>query len=417
LFVSIINPGSIMAASEVKVGHVLPLSGMLAVIGAQIKTGAEIAAEEINAEGGIKSMGGAKIKIVFGDSKSTPDGGVAETERLITREKVSIIMGAYQSSVTFAASELAQRYKTPWVLNLAVKDEITERGFKYVFRDFNKSSMDIIEIVKALDLFAKETGKKPDSFALLYEGTDWGRSVGQFTKKYFPPAGYKLVLDESYPSDSSDFTAQILKIKAAKPDMLVIAQYTPQHIMFSKQAFEQKLYIPYGIWSLGSGSEDPAFYKAVPPEVVEYMFVQDDWDIRAPKKPWYSELNAKVEKKLGYEINAHVIVGYGIMYLVKDAIERAASADREKIRDAMAATDITAETCKNSERKSGGVTYCPALTRGISKIKFNESGENTFSHGMITQIQKGEFKVPLSPREVRPPGAKPIWPIPPYTQR
>jgi len=411
-----LGPAMARAADDVTVGEVLPLSGPAATQGMQIRTGAEIAAEEINAAGGIQSMGGAKIRLVFGDSKSTPDGGAAETERLITREKVSLLLGAYQSGVTFPSTEVAQRYKCPWIVNMAVKDEITERGFKYVFRACNKASYDLKEMQSAVKQFSEETGKKPKTFALLYEGTDWGRSSAQFAKKFFPEIACRLVLEESYVAGIADFTPQILKIKAAKPDLLIVASYTPDHILFNKQQMEQKLYLPYGIWSVGAGAEDPSFYKAVPQKAVEYMFVQDDWDVTAPKKPWYPELNGKVKARLGYGINAYVATGYDSMHLVKDALERAASKDRDKIRDAIAATDITAKGCKRIERKSGGKVYCPALIRGISRIKFDEQGQNTFSHGMITQNQKGE-KIPMYPVSARPSGAKVIWPIPSWEER
>jgi len=411
-----ISPGRSVAIDSIKVGEVLPLSGPAAPQGTQIRTGAEIAVEEINADGGVKSMGGAKIKLVLGDSKSTPDGGAAETERLCTVEKVSLILGAYQSGVTFPSTEVAERYKTPWIVNMAVKDEITERGFKYVFRTCNKASYDLMEMLKGVELLSKETGKKPKSFALLYEGTDWGRSSAQFAKKLFPQSGIKLVLEESYPPAIADFTSQILKMKAAKPDMLIVACYTPDHILFSKQQMEQKLDLPYGIWSVGAGAEDPSFYKAVPPKAIEYMFVQDDWDVNAPRKPWYSPLNKKVQAKLGYDMNAYVATGYDSVYVVKDVLERASSADRDKIRDAIAATDIAANKCGRIERKIGGQMYCPALVRGIQRIKFDGQGQNTFSHGVITQNQKG-VKIPLSPLEVRPKGAKPIWPIPSWDKR
>jgi len=411
-----LGPAIARAAEEVVIGEILPLSGIAATGGLQIRTGDEIAIEEINAAGGISSMGGAKIRLVFGDSKSTPDGGAAETERLITREKVSILLGSYQSGVTFPSTEIAERYKCPWIVNQAVKDEITERGFKYVFRVCNKASYDLKEMYSAAKQFSEETGKKPKTFALLYEGTDWGRSSAQFAKKFFPEMGCKLALEESYVSGIADFTPQILKIRAAKPDLLLIASYTPDHILFNKQQMEQKLYLPYGLWSVGAGTEDPAFYKAVPQKAVEYMFVQDDWDITASQKSWYLELNEKVRARLGYGLNAYTAVGYASMYLVKDVLERAGSSNREKIRDAIAATDITAKGCKRIEKKSGGKIFCPALIRGLSRIKFDEQGQNTFSHGMITQNQKGE-KIPLYPVSARPARAKVIWPIPTWEER
>ena len=127
-------------AKDVKIGFVLPLSGGAATIGNQTKVGAEVAVAQINAAGGVKSMGGAKLVPLFADSQSKPDVGVAETERLITRENVAMVVGAYNSGVTFPATELAERYKTPWLVTGAVKDEITERNFKYVFRPNNKAT-------------------------------------------------------------------------------------------------------------------------------------------------------------------------------------------------------------------------------------------------------------------------------------
>ena len=406
---------------EVIVGEVLPLSGAAATQGGQVRAGAEIAAEEINAEGGIKSLGGAKIKLVFGDSKSTPDGGMAETERVVTQEKAALLLGAFQSGVTFPATEVAERYKTPWIVNVAVKDEITERGFKYVFRDFNKASYDVKEILEAVELFAKETGQRPKTVAMLYEGTDWGRSTATFVKKMFPAAGYPVILDESYPPNQSDFTAQILKIKAAKPDYLIGCLYTPDHILFSKQLMEQKLDIPFGFMSVGAGSEDPAFYKAVPPQSVAYMWVQEDWDILASKRPWYPALNEKAKPKIGFDMNSYVAAGYGTMYLVKDVLERAKhdpdlAKYRSNIRDAVAATDISADKCQTIARKAGGQTYCPALVRGITKIKFDAQGQNINSHGLISQNLNGRRTI-LAPSEFREAGAKPVWPVPRWADR
>jgi branched-chain amino acid transport system substrate-binding protein len=146
------------------------------------------------------------------------------------------------------------------------------------------------------------------------------------------------------------------------------------------------------------------------------MFVQDDWDVNALRKPWYPTLNKKAKDKLGYDMNAYVAAGYDSMYVVKDVLERAASADRDKIRDAIAATDITGKGCARIQRKADGKAFCPALVRGIQRVKFDEQGQNTFSHGTITQNQKG-VKVPVSPAELRPKGTQPIWPIPSWDKR
>lgn len=118
---------------EVRIGIVVPLSGIGATVGTQMKTGATIAIDEINAKGGIKALGGAKLRLIAGDSQGKPDVGASETERLIQRENVHVMIGSYQSATTIVTTEVAERYKTPWVVLASVSDRITGRGFKYVF--------------------------------------------------------------------------------------------------------------------------------------------------------------------------------------------------------------------------------------------------------------------------------------------
>lgn len=407
---------------EILVGQVLPLSGGSASQGAQIRTGAEIAVDEINRMGGIKNMGGAKIKLLFGDSKTTPDGGVAEAERLITREKIAVQLGCFNSAVTFPTTEVAQRYKIPHLVNVAVKNEITERGYEYVFRDFNKASYDVEEMIKGAKLFTDETGKGPKTVAFLWEGTDWGSSTHDFMADLYPKAGYKVVLDESYPPGQSSFAAQLIKIKRAKPDMLIICMYTPDHIIFTKELLTQKLYFPYGLWSVGAGSEDPTYYRAVPQEAVDYMFVQEDGDIMIEKRPFYDTINKKAKDKLGYDLNVYVLTGYGTMWIIKDALERTSYSSnlatfRNNIRDALAETDITKEKCADLLTAPNGEKYCPALIRGIQRVKFDVQGQNTNSHGQISQNIKG-IRWPLSPTAVRMTNSPSVsWPVPTWDKR
>jgi len=392
------------AAPTVTIGCVLPLSGGSASVGSQTKVGAEIAVDQINREGGIKSMGGAKLNVVFGDSQSKADIGVTETERLVTRENVAALCGAFNSAVTFPATEVAERYKTPWVVVGAVKDEITERNFKYVFRINNKANYDAREQVDAIDLLSKETGKKPKTLGVIYEGTDWGRSHAANIKKFASERGYSVVLDEAAPPNQVDFSNQLLKVRSTKPEALIVAFYTPDHLILSRQLMEQRLDVPFGIHSVGGGTEDPAFYKAVPPRAVGYYFVQEDFQIditEVTKEPMILEADKRSKEVLGYPMSAYTAQGLSGVYVIKDALERAGSADRTKLRDALAATDI----------KSG-----PALATGYQQIKFDEQGQNTHAHGAISQNIEGKRRT-VWPAENRAPGVKPSWPVPTWSER
>ncbi|MFG1373482.1 ABC transporter substrate-binding protein [Xanthobacter oligotrophicus] len=389
---------------DVTVGFVLPLSGGSATIGNQTKLGAQVAAEQINAAGGIASLGGAKLKLIFADSQSKPDIGASETERLIQRESVALLVGAYNSAVTFPASEVAERYKTPWIVTGAVKDEITERGFKYVFRPNNKATYDAREQLDAMDLLKKETGKGPASIGLFYEGTDWGRSHAANIKKFAKERGYAISLDESFPPNQVDFTAQLLKIRATKPEALIVVAYTPDHLLFTRQYFENKINIPFGIHSVGGGSEDPSFYKAVPQKAVDYLFVQEDWQIdrlKTDTDPRVLDANTRFKAQAGYDINSYGAQGISNVYLIKDVLERSASTDREKIRDALAATDITSGM---------------PLIVGYQRIKFDEQGQNTFGHGVISENIGGERRT-IWPSANRATDTKPVWPVPDWSAR
>ncbi|MFG1464937.1 ABC transporter substrate-binding protein [Xanthobacter sp. DSM 24535] len=390
--------------AEVTIGFVLPLSGGSATIGNQTKMGAQVAADQINEAGGIASMGGAKLKLIFADSQSKPDIGASETERLIQRENVSLLVGAYNSAVTFPSTEVAERYKTPWIVTGSVKDEITERGFKYVFRPNNKATYDAREQLDAIDLLKKETGQGPKTIGLFYEGSDWGRSHMANIKKFAKERGYEVTLDESFPPNQVDFTAQLLKIRASKPDALIIVAYTPDHILFTRQYFENKLNIPYGIHSVGGGSEDPSYYKAVPQKAVDYLFVQEDWQIdrlKTDQDPKVKDANTRFKALAGYDINSYGAQGVSNMYIIKDVLERAASADRDKIRDALAATDITSGM---------------ALIVGYQRIKFDDQGQNTFAHGVISENIGGE-RLTVWPVENRAATTKPVWPVPDWSKR
>lgn len=395
---------NVSAQETVKVGCVLPLSGGSAAIGEQTRVGIQTAVDKINETGGIQSMGGAKLQAIFGDSQSKADVGVSETERLIQRENVPVLCGAFNSAVTYPATEIAERNKTPWVVVGSVKDEITERGFKYIFRINNKATYDANEQIESMKMMAKDTGESIKRVAMLYEGGDWGRSHAENIRQLVKENHMTLVFDEALPAHQVDLTSQLLKIRASRPDALILAVYTPDQLLFTRQFTQQKLDIPYGIHSVGGGTEDPSFYAAVKPTDVAYYFVQEDWQVdmlEVNQDPLLHEMNDSAKKQLGYDMSAYVAQGITSVYVIKDALERAGTADREKLRDALAQTDITEG---------------PALYTGYQRIKFDENGQNTFAHGVISQNLDGTRRA-IWPKENRGEGVSPAWPVPKWADR
>jgi branched-chain amino acid transport system substrate-binding protein len=150
--------------------------------------------------------------------------------------------------------------------------------------------------------------------------------------------------------------------------------------------------------------------------------VQEDGDVMAKRRPFYNKINKLAKAKLGYDLNTYVLCGYGTMYVIKDALERCTystdlAAFRKSIRDALAATDITAETAKDVLTAPDGSKYYPALVRGVQRIKFDAQGQNTYSHGQISQNIKG-IRWPMSPTAVRMSDSPSVaWPVPPWDKR
>ena len=385
---------------QVKVGFVWPLTGGSATIGQQHDDGVKMAIEEINEKGGIKSMGGAKLVPVVTDSESNPDVGSSRVEQLCTVDNVAMIVGCYNSAVTFPASEVAQRYGKPFLSMGAVKSEITERGYEWVFRINNKATYDVEELLKGLDLAKEKKGIEVKTFGLIYESTDWGSDNAKIFKAQAEKRGWKLVVEEAVTVGTSDMSSQISKIKSANPDVLNVSFYTPEQIVFSKAMTANKVNPPLGIWSSGGGEQDPAYFKGVTPREYEYNFVQEDWDVSGPlNHPWIAELAKKVEAEKGYKLNSYFAQGWTSAYVAFEALEAAGTQDSEGIRKALVALDI-----QNSEDTR-------VILTGYPRIKFDEEGQNTFSTGTIIQYQDG-VGVGLSPAQNAFPDAEFILPIP-----
>ncbi|MDR3592333.1 MAG: ABC transporter substrate-binding protein [Negativicutes bacterium] len=388
--------------AEVKIGGLWPLSGGASTIGNQCKDGMEYAIEEINRNGGIKSMGGAKMVPVWADTQSKPDVGVSQADRLLSKEGVKLLLGAYQSGVTFPVTDVAERYGIPMLVNGAVKNEITERKYKNVFRICNKASYDVNEMAQSLADFSKVTGQTVKTIGIIYDSSDWGADTARILRERVKELNWEIVMDEPVTTGQTDLSPSILKLKNASPDVVFLALYTPEHILFNKTFAANKVDLRFGIMSVGAGSEDPAFYKAVPDAMTEYIFVQDDWDTGGPaREEWKGQLAKACKEKYGYDMMTYWAQGYVTAYVAKEALEKAGSTDPEALRKALAGIDIS----------SG-----PAMLLGYQRIKFDENGQNTFAHGTISQRQKGQ-RVVLWPDANKTPGGKVILPVPTWAER
>jgi len=224
--------GSAQPPAPLRVGVIEPLSGPVAASGSYVRMGAEIARDAINARGGIH---GRRLELVIEDNKSDPKEAASAAEKLIVRDKVPVIMGAWGSSMTLAAMPKLEEYGVPMVVETSSAASITKRGNPWIFRISPPSEMEALGLEQYVDRFGI---KKADFLAV---NTDWGRGAigafGDMLKKKGVEIGAQEFMDQS----ATDMNAQITKIKGTGGDTLFLTTAVEQITLVLKQAQEQRL--------------------------------------------------------------------------------------------------------------------------------------------------------------------------------
>jgi branched-chain amino acid transport system substrate-binding protein len=376
-------------ASPVKIGVVLPLSGQFAVGGQNVKRGYDMAVEDVNAAGGIKALGGARIELVYADNQGKQDVAIGETERLIQQEKVAAIMGSWHSPTTIAGTQAAERGRTPWIIEVASADIILERGFKYVTRVNVKASWYGEAPVDFLDHVKTALNQKVERVAIMYTDDDWGRSsVGKGTRQALQKRGYQIVEEVAYPSASQDVTTYVNKIKASRPDAFVITSFPNDALLVGRAVEQLALKVPIAV-GVSSGYALPTFRSNLGP-LAEKWFVVGGWN---PDIPGAKPLAGRFKAKFSVDMNEHSALAYQTVLVLKEAIEQARSADREKINEALHRIKIDPG---------------PLMVMPYTKIEFDPTGQNPHARELIMQVREGQLVTVWPDRYA---SAKPILPF------
>jgi len=376
---------------EVTIGVVFPLTGAAARLGATTVEGIKLAVEDVNAEGGIKSLGGAKLKLVTADTKSDPKVAVSEGERLITTANPTVILGCFRGGETLAFSEVTERYNVP-ILTGSVPDALTERGYKYIFQPPTKAKQIGITMVDlSLELGAKY-GKPPKKIAAIFERTAYGEPVGDGIKKRAEEKGLDIRLWEGFVQPMTDFTPLVTKLKNSGATILFGVAAIADAILLTNTMKE--LGVKMTIFGGGSGYLLPDWVKATG-DISENAYSISMWQPDM-KIPGIAELNDRFVKRTGEAFMPEQAgENYAMIWLIKEALEKAASTDPKKVRDAIAAADL-----KLPHR---------AAWLGSGAIAFDSAGLNKYNIMVVVQIQKGKH-VTVYPEAVA--SGKPIWPVP-----
>jgi branched-chain amino acid transport system substrate-binding protein len=386
--------------SEVLIGVIYPFSGASAQQGIDAQKAYETAAEIINkdydfdlplAKGeGLPGLGGAKIRLIFADHQSDPQKGRAETERLITQEKVCAVIGTYQSAVAVTVSQICERYQIPFISADNSSPSLHRRGLKFYFRAAPHDEMYSAAMFDFFDALKKK-GTKIETLSLFHEDTIYGTDSGNAQLKLAGDRGYKVLADIKYRSNSPSLSAEVQQLKAANADVLMPSSYTTDGILLVKTMGELG-YKPNAIVAQDAGFSEKALYDAVG-DKLEGVISRGTFSLDlATKRPMVGKINAMFKEKSGKDFNDLTSRQFMGLIVMAEAISRAKSTDGDKIREALVATNIPGEQ-----------TIMP-----WKLIKFDEMGQNNDADPVLLQYIGGKFVTIYPPQAAV---AEAVWPM------
>ena len=314
--------------AEVKVGLLVPLSGLYARPGAVMKMGGEMAVDHINKAGGVKALGGAKLKLVVLDCGDTVEKAKNAAQRMVAQETDLVVASAaYLSSFTLAVTEVTERAQLP-VLTLSYSDLITDRGFKYVFQTSATAASQARQSLPLLMKLAQSaSGKLPKTVAIITDNT--GSSIASakaMREGLLKENGLELVMDETFTPPLSDATPLVQKVRAVKPDLLF---FLPTVISDGKLVLEKMN--EFGLSqgrvptiSFGIAIAEPDILQTINPALLQGVITcVGSWATKG-----HEELIAELKTRYNEPwMTQNAISTYGDMWLIKDALEKAGKAD------------------------------------------------------------------------------------------
>ena len=372
-------------APTVKIGAINPLTGALAYNGNQAKAAFQMAVDDINAAGGIKSMGGAKLELLVADAESKPDVAAAQVDKLADAG-VACLIGCQASALTLATTQAAAKFNLPQVIDVGTADQIVQRGLPNVFRFSPGTARSVAQGIGNLNTLNEQAGKPVKTVAIVHEDGPFGSSMAKVLNEKLPGLGFNVVETISHPSPQRDFTNIVLRLKAANPDLIMPSNYLNEFILLARTMRQQR-FSPKAIYSIfGGGASNPKFVRENP-DAAQYIIDTNQWF--DPRKPASQALVKKVaDAKL--DMTYDIMVAYGAMQLVGHALEAAKSADRANLIETLS-TQTFPETV---------MPYGP--------IKF-EGGDNTGSRLVNLQVRGEKIEV-IFPKDYAT--VEPVFPIP-----
>jgi len=363
-------------------GSAISLTGKYSTNGIHAKNGYELTVKKINESGGVKVGGKSyKLKVVYYDDESTPARGAQLAERLIKQDGVKYMLGPYSSGLTKAVAPVTDKYKIPMVEAEGASRSLFTQGYRYLFAVLSTSEQYLASSIALAAEIAKKNGREPQDLkvAMAFENDPFSLDVRAGVADDISKYGMKIVIDDKLPRDLSDMSATLTKVRALRPDLLVISGHSKGAATAARQIKEMKIDVPMiAITHCEAAKVVDKFGPSVngflcPTQWAETLSYRDDFFGSAADYDKLFKATYPGYKNVPYQsaqASAAVMVW-------KEAFERANSFDTEKLRDTLADT--------NMKTFYGG-------------IKFSEAGNNTAKPMVLRQIQDGKFNV-VAPSE------------------
>ena len=330
LLLSVFAGSPAASGDPILIGTIQPMTGPYAAFGVKFYQAYNMAADEINAAGGIK---GRPIEIVFEDSQDKLDLAQTAARKLVENPKIVALMGGRLSGAGMAIAQIAEKEHIAYLVDHPSADIITKSGFQWTFRLNPASSFNSVPLQR----FMKEYAKDIKTVALLYENSVYGKGVTEPFKAWLGQNGYQIVVSELYPPLALDYRDLLNKVKAQNPDLLFLASNIPDSALIIRQSKELGL-TPKLISGAGAGFSINEFIEQAG-DAANTVCSTGPWSGN-PKDPKVQALSDKFYKRFGHYPKEHEAEGYSAVYVMADALRRAKSFSRADIHDALAATDL-----------------------------------------------------------------------------
>ncbi len=388
LSVSALLATSLLATSTVaqtqtpiRIGASLSLTGTYAALGQNQQRGYQLCAKHMNERGGVL---GRKIEFVFYDDQSEPATAVRLYEKLITQDKVDVVIGPYSSAITEAAANVNEKYKMPMVAPQASTTSIFKKGRKFIFMVQSPAE---VYLEGLIDLAARNGLK---TVALINEDTLFPKTTVDGTVELAKKKGLRVVFVEAYPKGNTDFSAILTKVRAANPDVLGAATYFDDAVAITRQMKE--LNVNPKMYGVTVGGDLPKFYELLGKNA-EFIYGASQWEPVLPYPGIKEFVEAYGKEFPGADLSYHSAGGYGGCQILVEAIRQAGSLNGEKLRDTI--LKLTMQTV-------------------YGDYKVDQDGFQIAHKMVVFQWQDGK-KIIVWPDEVA--AGKARVPTPPWSQR